>query len=122
MQFHNGKDVYDIGTDAVSNWNILDNATTSDIWVHLADYPSCYVICKMDNTMVFETNAKRKKYIQKRVKVAGRFCFNRSQNKIPTNVNNINIIYVNCKYVKKGDKLGQAELTKEPSMLTIERN
>jgi len=120
MQFHNGNDLYNIGTDATSNWDILDNSQENDIWVHLADYPSCYIICNIDNTMTFETNAKKKKYIQKRVKVAGRICFNRSQNKIPDKVNKINIIYIKCKYVKKGGTVGQAELTKEPSMLKIE--
>ena len=122
MQFLDGKDVYNVGTDAISNWNILDNAEKNDIWVHLADYPSCYIICNIDNTKIFETNAKKKKYIQKRVKIAGRICSNKSQNKIPDDVNKINVIYIKCKYVKKGEKVGQAELTKEPSLLTIERN
>ena len=127
MQFYNGKDRYDIGTSATSNWEILDNAKDDDLWVHLSDYPSCYVICKWDNTMIFETNAKQKKYILKRVKDAGHICWVRSQNKISNILNNtdtdtdIDVIYIKCKYVKKGEKVGQAELTKEPKVLTIQR-
>ncbi len=126
MQFYNGKDRYDIGTNATSNWDILDNAKEDDLWVHLADYPSCYVICKWDNTIVFETKAKQKKYILKRVKDAGHICWVRSQNKISNIGNNteieteIDVIYIKCKYVKKGENIGQAELTKEPKVLTIQ--
>lgn len=122
MQFKYDKDVYDVGTCASSNWNILDDAKDEDIWVHLADFPSSYVICKWDNNMTFPTNAKKKKYIHKRVKVAGRICFQKSENKIPDNLNKINVIYIDCKYVKTGEKVGQAELIKEPNVLTIDRN
>ena len=72
--------------------------------------------------MTFPTNAKKKKYIHKRVKVAGRICFQKSENKIPDNLNKINVIYIDCKYVKTGEKVGQAELIKEPNVLTIDRN
>jgi hypothetical protein len=127
MQFYNGKDRYDIGTNATSNWDILDNAKEDDLWVHLADYPSCYVICKWDNTIVFETKAKEKKNIIKRVKDAGHICWVRNQNKISNILNDtdtstyINVIYIKCKYVKKGKNIGQAELTKEPKVLKIQK-
>ena len=126
MQFYNGKERYDIGTSAISNWELLDNAKYDDLWVHLANSPSCYVICKWDNTTIFETKAKKKKHIIKRVKEAGRICWVRSQHKINNKSNDtdtntdIDVIYIECKYVKKGNAIGQAELTKEPKLLTIQ--
>ena len=122
MQFTKGNEIYDVGLCASTNWEILENSNSNDIWVHLADFPSCYVICKWNDNITFPTKAKKKKYIQQRVKEAGHICCVKSENKIPDNLNKIDIVYLKCKYVKKGQKVGQAELTKDPIMLTINRN
>ena len=122
MIFTKGNEIYEIGTSASCNWELLDNADKDDIWVHLDGFPSCYVICKWNNNMSFPTKAKKKKYIQKRAKEAGKICYIRSQNKIPDDLKEIDIIYIKCKYVKKGAIVGQAELIKEPTTLTIEIN
>ena len=37
-----------IGKNAKNNWEILDNADDEDIWLHLDDLPSPYVIIKHD--------------------------------------------------------------------------
>jgi predicted ribosome quality control (RQC) complex YloA/Tae2 family protein len=96
-----------IGKNAKNNWEILDNADSEDIWLHLDDLPSPYVIIKHD------PNYKLKR---KNIKLAGRLC--RDNSKYKTN-KNITVCYIKVKYVKKGTHLGEAELLKDPSTIII---
>ena len=37
-----------IGVNAKNNWELLDDAGKNDLWFHLDNYPSCYVIVSFE--------------------------------------------------------------------------
>ena len=96
-----------IGKNAKENWKLLEEANKNDIWFHLNDNSSPYVIIEYDN------NYKLK---HKDLKLAGRLCKAHSKEK---NSKNVEVCYLEVRYVKKGQILGEAILLKEPKLLTI---
>lgn len=96
-----------IGKNAKDNWNILDFADDEDIWLHLDDLPSPYIIIKTNPLY---------KLTKKNLKLAGRLCRSNSKFK---NDKNLNVCYIKVKYVKKGKYGGEAILLKEPNIFKI---
>ena len=96
-----------IGKNAKENWNLLEEANKKDIWLHLNDNASPYVIIEYDN------NYKLKR---KDLKLAGRLCKAHSKER---NTKNVEVCYLEVQYVKKGKSLGEAILLREPKKLII---
>jgi len=94
-----------VGRNSKSNWEILSSSNENDIWIHLKNYPSCYVIIKCK---------KNVSIIGDHITYAGKLCclyskIKNSNKKIAT------INYIECKYVQKGKSSGQAILLKKPN-------
>lgn len=99
--------IINIGKNAKDNWNLLESADKSDIWLHLNNSPSPYVIIKYD----YNYKLKRRD-----LKLAGRLCKAHSKEK---NTKNVEVCYLEVKYVKKGKSIGEAILLREPKKLII---
>ena len=93
-----------IGRNAQENWQILDNASKNDLWVHLNDLASPHIIIKKN------PNYKLK---PKDIKLAGLLCKQYSKYKKD---NNIEYCYTKVKNVKKGKDVGEVELSIEPNI------
>lgn len=109
MQFTYLNTVFEVGRNAKHNWELLEESNEHDIWVHLHDIPSCYVIIQKPNTV--NEHCITKSHIE----YACKLCIQNSRNKIPKNVKGVFLSYVECKYVKKGKSYGQAIMTKPPN-------
>ena len=92
-----------VGRNAKNNWELLDKANDNDIWVHLDNLPSCYVI--IDSNSSSPINKSHIKY-------AAQLCVTYS--KIPNNVKGVHFIFTECKNVKKGKGTGEAILLTTP--------
>lgn len=97
--------LFQIGRNSNSNWKLLSTTNDNDIWVHLKDYPSCYVIIKCKKGITIDGD-----YIT----YAGKLCCLHSKIK-KTNKKSASINYIECKHVKKGTSSGQAILLKRPN-------
>ena len=107
LEYHYDSYTIVIGKNAKQNWELLDDAIDDNIWLHLNDYPSPYVIIKLS------PNYKIK---HKDIKLAGRLCKQYSKYK---NLKNIEVCYLKAKYVKKGEHLGEAILLQESKTMNI---
>lgn len=94
-----------VGRNSKSNWELLGSSNDNDIWVHLKDYPSCYVIIKQKKNILITSD-----YIT----YAGKLCCLYSKIK-HSNKKTASINYIECKHVKKGKSSGQAILLKKPN-------
>ena len=96
-----------VGRNAKENWDLLNRAEPHDMWVHLADRSSPYVII-VGNTQITMDDILYgcdlcKKYSHKR---------DYKENKIKMN-------YTEIRNVKKGKVVGEAILDVSPSVMTI---
>jgi predicted ribosome quality control (RQC) complex YloA/Tae2 family protein len=98
-----------IGQNAQNNWNIIKQASQNDIWLHIANLPSCHVIIQTKN---------KKKIPKKIINYAAGECKANSKFK---NVKNLKCIYTNVKNVKinKNSKVGSIFLGKRAETLKI---
>jgi len=96
---------YCIGKNAKHNWDLLEQSEPQDMWVHINDYPSCYVIIKNYQNIKSE-----------HIEHACKLCYEKSKNKIPNFLKRISFCYLECKYIKKGKSTGEAKLLKKPNL------
>ena len=97
--------LFQIGRNSNSNWKLLATTNDNDIWVHLKDYPSSYVIIKCNKNITIDGDC---------ITYAGKLCCLHSKIK-NSNKKTATINYIECKHVKKGKSSGQAILTKKPN-------
>lgn len=97
VELDNYKYMITIGKNAQENWDIIDAASSEDIWFHIEDYPSPHVILKIPDDYKLKKIPK-KILIQCALKCKIHSKYN--------NVKNINIIYTKIKNIKKGDYVG----------------
>ena len=100
-----------IGVNAKNNWELLDAAGKNDIWFHLDNYPSCYVIVSFERKM---------QNIDSIIKYASQLCYTYSRNKVPKNKNAVCVCYTKCKYLQKGTSVGEVHLLKKPKKIIID--
>ena len=84
---------YSIGTNAVNNFEIIDDADENDLWFHVNNLPSCHVIAKIPSDIVIER--KNMKYI---VKQGALLCKQYSKYKSEKNVQ---IVFTKIKNIQK---------------------
>ena len=44
--YDNNEYIIQIGKNKNENWELIDNASNTDIWFHIEDQPSCHVVLK----------------------------------------------------------------------------
>ena len=94
-----------IGQNAKENWQLVQNSHEDYTWFHLADSPSCHVVCtqSMDLDIIKKCAQLCKTYSKhknsKRVKVIYTICYNLVKCKTPGEVKIIDINKVNYLYV-----------------------
>jgi|SaaInlV_150m_DNA_3_1039698.scaffolds.fasta_scaffold76923_1 predicted ribosome quality control (RQC) complex YloA/Tae2 family protein len=94
-----------IGKNAKDNWDLLDNACEDDLWFHVKDESSAYVIIE---------NNYKDEITKEDIENACIICKNNS--KLRNHNKRVAIIWLPVKYVLKGKVVGQAKLTKEPKI------
>ena len=89
---------YIIGRSADENHKIIDQANLYDLWFHVSNYPSCHVICKLENKK-YES-----KLFHKIIKQGALCCKQYCKFK---NVQDVSIIYTYIKNITKTKTPGQ---------------
>lgn len=89
---------YEIGKSSQENHDIIDKANPYDLWFHVSNYPSCHVICKLEDIKY------DKKMFNKIVKQGALCCKQYCKFK---NVQDLTIIYTRIKNVIKTNIPGQ---------------
>ena len=90
-----------IGKNAQENWDIIDNASQTDIWFHLDDFPSCHVILVTDSNDIKKFNKQTLIYCASLCKTNSKYA----------TLKKIGVIYTKIHNVKKGDKVGSVITT-----------
>lgn len=95
-----------LGESAIDNWNILKHGSQKDIFFHLDNYPSCYVILKTyGNNPSFNI-----------IRLCAEWCKNETKYK---NIPNIYIIYTELSNVLKGKKIGEVSFKNQKKLNRI---
>jgi predicted ribosome quality control (RQC) complex YloA/Tae2 family protein len=100
-----------IGQNAAENFQIIDDSQPDDLWFHVAEFPSCHVIAKINDIMA-NINRKDIKYI---VKQGAILCKQYSKYK---SVKNLEIIYTEISNVQKTNVIGSV-ITSNTKNVTI---
>jgi len=88
-----------IGQNAAENFQIIDDSQPDDLWFHVAEFPSCHIVAKI-NDIMDNINRKDIKYI---VKQGAILCKQHSKYK---SVKNLDINYTEISNVQKTDIVG----------------
>jgi predicted ribosome quality control (RQC) complex YloA/Tae2 family protein len=97
-----------IGQNAEEKFEIIDKATTNDIWFHVHNYASCHVIIPITKTY-------NKKQLNKIIIQGAVICKKYSKY---NSVINLPIIYTKIKYVEKTEIIGSV-FSKNTKIITI---
>jgi predicted ribosome quality control (RQC) complex YloA/Tae2 family protein len=92
-----------VGRNSYSNWKILDDSEDDDIWIHLQNDSSPYVI--LENTS---------EITDKHLEYGAKLCKRFSKNK----TNKATVCIIPVQYVCKGKIIGQAQLLDKPVIKT----
>ena len=89
-----------IGKNKNENWTIIDDASGTDLWFHIAEIPSCHLILKNDENLRFVPRQviKRCAYLCK-------------INSSAKTMSKCAVIYAAITNVKKTDIVGQVTVT-----------
>lgn len=98
-----------MGRNAKDNVELLKQAQSWDLWFHLKDYPSSYVILRR--------NKNYKLSQQDLVKIIDWFIRESFGSKKELHLLSFDVIYTECRFVRpiKGDKLGRVNYSNEKS-------
>lgn len=97
--------LYWIGESAEDNWAILGKANQAWWWFHLDKFSSCYVI--LCNSL------KKDKLKRKMMKIGAQLVKANTKYK---NIPKIQVLFAQCKNVKKGNVVGEAICKKYKKM------
>jgi predicted ribosome quality control (RQC) complex YloA/Tae2 family protein len=101
--------IFTIGKTCKENWLILDLADDNDIWIHLDNLPSPYVIISKKN--------KDYTIVKKDIIEGGQYCLLNS--KFKKKLKKCKICFIECQFLKKGRATGEVKLLKLPEYKTI---
>jgi predicted ribosome quality control (RQC) complex YloA/Tae2 family protein len=102
-----GQYFVNIGKNAKENWKLLDNSEPDDIWFHLDNCSSPYVILEVKNLDPIPSNI---------ISDIAKLCKSRSRCK---DLKNVSVIYTTVSNLKKGDALGSVYLTCTPNKILV---
>ena len=88
-----------IGQNAEENFQIIDDSQPNDLWFHVAEFPSCHVIAKINDIMT-SINRKDVKYV---IKQGAVICKQYSKYK---SVKNLDINYTEISNIQKTSVIG----------------
>lgn len=97
--------IFTVGKNAQDNWNLVENADPTDIWIHLHDHPSAHVI--IENTKDIEF---------KHIEYGCSLCKEHSKFK---NGRKMKFSVSSIKDIKKGKAVGEVKFLKPPVIYTI---
>lgn len=105
--FKNDNCSFYVGCSARENWDLLEMAEPEDVWIHLADCSSSYVIivCKEDITstdVLYGCNLCKQHSIKRECPVS-----------------KTRVQYTEVKNVKKGRRIGEAILSTTPFVISV---
>lgn len=104
--FQENDTMYIMGSNAKENWKLLDEADEDDIWVHLHNHTSAYIFIRNKNRGV---NIEDIMY-------GGKLIQQHSKHR---NMKNVQMCYLEARYVSKGKITGQAKCMKQPHIKII---
>jgi predicted ribosome quality control (RQC) complex YloA/Tae2 family protein len=107
MRISIGDYFVNIGKNAKENWNILDSAEGDDIWFHLDNSSSPYVILEVKNLDPIPFSI---------INDIAKLCKSRSRSK---DLKNVSVIYTTVSNLKKGEALGSVYLTNTPNKILV---
>ena len=90
-----------IGKNKEDNWQIIDDASETDIWFHIEDHPSCHIILK--NTEKIKMRDIPKQVIK-------RCAYLCKINSAAKTMPKCNVIYAPISEVKKTEIVGQVKV------------
>ena len=93
-----------IGENAQENWDLIDDASQSEIWFHLDSFSSPHVVIKHSNPP---------KYL---IKQAANLC---KMNSKYSNFKNLKVIYTTIKNIKKDSEIGSVTIKGKVNKITI---
>ena len=96
-----------IGKNAKENWKLLDSAEPDDIWFHLDNSSSPYVILEVKNLDSIPSSI---------ISDCAKLCKERSKSK---DLKNVSVIYTTVSNLKKGDSLGSVYLSNTPNKILV---
>nr|QOI90557.1 hypothetical protein HWQ62_00426 [Pyramimonas orientalis virus] len=99
---------YYIGGNARENWNMLNCAEGHDIWIHLKDCSSCYVIVVL---------RELKEMSLEDIMYACSLC--KSYSKMRDEKKKVKCCYTEVRNVVKGRCVGQAVMLVPPTVISI---
>ena len=94
-----------VGKNARENWQLLDNAEDHDLWIHLHQHTSCYVI--IENTDLIEDED---------IIYGCELCKKHSKLK---DKNRVKCDVLAVEHVKKGKRAGEAILLENPKIISV---
>lgn len=98
--------MYIMGSNAKENWKLLDEADEDDIWVHLHNHTSAYIFIRNKNRGVSIED----------IMYGGKLIQQHSKHR---NMKNVQMCYLEARYVSKGKITGQAKCIKQPNIKII---
>jgi predicted ribosome quality control (RQC) complex YloA/Tae2 family protein len=107
MRIEFDKYYINIGKNARENWDILDDSEPFDIWFHIENSSSPYVILEIKDNNPLSDEIIRE---------CAQLC--KTHSKLKTS-KNVSIIYCEVKNLSKGTKLGSVILTNKPNKVII---
>lgn len=94
--------IFSIGSNALDNWNILNDAKQNWFWFHLDNTSSPYVILNQSSSEL----KKKEKNINDYFKMGCLLC--KENSKLKDSTKKVKVIYTTVKNVSKGLKVGEA--------------
>lgn len=104
--FQENDTMYIMGSNAKENWKLLDEADEDDIWVHLHNHTSAYIFIRNKNRGVSIED----------IMYGGKLIQQHSKHR---NMKNVQMCYLEARYVSKGKITGQAKCIKQPNIKII---
>ena len=90
--------IFIVGSNKEEKQYLINKSQKDDLWFHIANYPSCHVVCQLNS------NSKiNKKHYNKIIKQGAVCCKSHSKYK---NMNNLDITYSTIKHLENTDKVG----------------
>jgi predicted ribosome quality control (RQC) complex YloA/Tae2 family protein len=96
-----------VGKNAKDNWNILDEAEPCDIWFHLENTSSPYIILEVKNYDIISLDI---------ITECAKLCKEKSKEK---QSNKVSVIYTTVSNLKKGNNLGSVHLLDTPNKISV---
>ena len=99
-----------IGKNKEENWQLIDNASATDIWFHIDDQPSCHVVLNNDQKV------KLRDIPRQVLKRAAYLCkINSAAKTMPK----CNVIYTVMSEIKKTDIVGQVVINCATKLISL---